>query len=359
MREKIATTSKAIAYFGDIGPERTINAIVASIVSIQKHGSAPFEVVLSASLPVDQIIYYFFVHSERRVSRMRVFTRSNRLTYIGALCAVTCLLAAGVSSNCQEPPNSPQIQGGAPAPMTFDEVIFCPDTTADAGSGFLWWGIPNIWTFSNVSSLNLVANAYGLGMHQIIGFPRWAETDRYSLSVKMDMEKLDVFKTLPIEEQLRQQQLMMQAVLAERYQLKAHLETREMPVYELVVANGGPKLREKVSEGRPGASFFQPRDWWGNYGTMKDLASKLSGPTGGVVIDKTGLGTKTFNYFLKWTSDSQSGMAGGAASIFTALEEQLGLKLVPATDPVDVLIIDHIEKPTPAMHLKAASEPSH
>jgi len=91
---------------------------------------------------------------------------------------------------------------------------------------------------------------------------------------------------------------------------------------------------------------------------MEDLASKLSGPTGGVVIDKTGLGMKTFIYELKWTSDSQSGMAGGAPSIFTALEEQLGLKLVPATDPVDVLVIDHIEKPTPAFPRMASSGPS-
>jgi uncharacterized protein (TIGR03435 family) len=284
-----------------------------------------------------------------------MFTRSNRLTYIGALCAATCLLTFVATSNCQQPSNAPMTQGGAPAPMAFDKVMFYSDTTADNGAGFLWWGIPNIWTFSNVSSLNLVANAYGLGMHQVIGSPGWADTDRYNLSVEMDLEKLEAFKTLPMDEQLKQQQLMMQAVLAERYQLKAHHETREMPVYELVVAHGGPKLREKVSEGRPGASFFQPRNWWGNYGTMGDLASKLSGPTGGVVIDKTGLGTKTFNYFLKWTSDSQSGMAGGTPSIFTALEEQLGLKLVPATGSVDVLVIDHIEKPTPAMNLKASS----
>jgi uncharacterized protein (TIGR03435 family) len=241
--------------------------------------------------------------------------------------------------------------------MAFDKVMFSPDTTADNGDGFLWWGIPNIWTFSNVSSLNLIANAYGLGIHQVIGFPGWAETDRYHLSVGMDLEKLEAFKTLPMDEQLKQQQLMMQAVLAERYQLKAHHETREMPVYELVVANGGSKLREKVSEGRPGASFIMPRNWWGNYGTMGDLASKLAGPTGGVVIDKTGLGTKTFIYFLKWTSDSQSG-AGGDPSIFKALEEQLGLKLVPATDPVKVLVIDHIEKPTPKFYHKAPSGPS-
>ncbi|MGA8087811.1 MAG: TIGR03435 family protein [Terracidiphilus sp.] len=245
----------------------------------------------------------------------------------------------------------------APAPMAFDKVMFYPDTTADNGDGFLWWGIPNWWTFSNVSSLNLIANAYGLGMHQAIGLPEWGGTDRYLLEATMDREKLEAFKTLPMDEQLRQQRLMMQAVLADRYQLKAHLETREMPVYELVVAHGGPKLREKILEFRSGASFFMPRNWTIN-GTMNDLASKLAGPTGGVVIDKTGLGAKTFNYDLKWTSDSQSGLAGGAPSISTALEEQLGLKLVPGTDQVEVLVIDHIEKPTPETYRRDPSRSS-
>jgi uncharacterized protein (TIGR03435 family) len=173
----------------------------------------------------------------------------------------------------------------------------------------------------------------------------------------MDLDELEAFKTLPMGEQLRQQRLMMQAVLADRYQLKAHHETREMPVYELVVAHGGLKLKEKVLECRPGASFFMPRNWT-IYGTMDDFASKLAGPTGGVVIDKTGLGTKTFLYALEWTSDSQSGVAGGAPSIFTALEEQLGLKLVPATEPVEVLVIDHIEKPTPGNYRWARSGPA-
>ena len=278
---------------------------------------------------------------------MRMFTRSNRLTYIGALCAVSCLLTAGASSNCQQPSNASMTQGGAPAPMAFDNVMFYPDTKVDTGGGFLWWDDPDHWMFANVSSLNLIANAYGLGMHQVIGFPGWAETDRNILQTKLDREKFEAFKALPLDEQLRQQRLMTQAVLADRYQLKAHHETREMPVYELVVANGGPKLREKVLEDHPGASFFRPRVW-ANYGTMEDLASKLAGPTGSVVIDKTGLGTKTFGYFLKWTSDSQSDMGGSAPSIFAALEEQLGLKLVPATDPVEVLVIDHIEKPSTA-----------
>ena len=285
---------------------------------------------------------------------MRMFTRSNLFTCIGALCAVACLVTDGASSNCQQPSNAPMTQGVAPAPMAFDEVMFYPRTGADTGGGFLWWDATDYWLFANVSSLNLIANAYGLGMHQVIGFPNWAETDLYSLQTKLDREKFEAFKALPMGEQLRQQRLMMQAALAGRYQLKAHYETREMPVYELVVANGEPKLREKVPEGHPGASFFRPRNWI-NYGTMEDLASKLAGPTGSVVIDKTGLGTKTFFYQLKWTSDSQSGLAGGDPPIFRALEEQLGLKLVPATDTVGVLVIDHIEKPTPGIQRTASA----
>jgi uncharacterized protein (TIGR03435 family) len=288
---------------------------------------------------------------------MRMFTPSNRVIYIGALCAVTCLLTAGASSSCQQPSNASMTQGGAPALMAFDKVMFYPDTAADTGDGFLWWDTPDHWMFANVSSLNLIANAYGLGMHQVMGFPGWAETDRYVLQATMDREKFEAFKTLSLDEQLRQQRLMTQAVLADRYQLKAHYETRQMPVYELVVANGGPKLREKLLEGHPGASFFMPGHWR-NYGTMENLASNLAGPTGGVVIDKSGLGTRTFLYELKWTSNSQRGVAGGDSSIFTALEEQLGLKLVPATDSVEVLVIDHIEKPNPGIYRKAPSGPS-
>ena len=283
---------------------------------------------------------------------MSMFSRSNRLTHIGAVCAVTCLLTPGASSNCQQASNAPGPQGSASALMAFDEVSFYPETAADAGSGFLWWSGPDHWMFAGVSSLNLIANAYGLGIHQVIGFPRWAETDRYDLMATMDREKFEAFKTLPMDEQLRQQRLMTQAVLADRYQLKAHYETREMPVHELVVANAGLKLTERVLERHQGSSFFSPRDWYNNYGTMEDLANKLAGPTGGVVIDKTGLGTKAFFYLLKWTSDSQSGAAGGAPSLFTALEEQLGLKLVPATDTVEVLVNDHIEKPAQEFYSK-------
>lgn len=283
---------------------------------------------------------------------MRKLARSNRLTCIGALCAFACLLASRAAGSQQ----TTAVQGGASAPMAVDQVMMFPETSDDTGGGFLWWGAHNGWMFSNVSSLKLIANAYGLGIHQVIGLPRWAETDRYGLTANMDADKFDAFEKLTTDEQLRQQRLMTQAVLAERYQLKAHRETREMPVYELVVANQGLKIaeRERLGSSYSGSSFLMPRDWH-SYGTMEDLACKLAGPSGGIVIDKTGLGTKRFHYELKWTSDGQTGTAGGGPSIFTALEEQLGLKLVPATDPVEVLVIDYIEKPTTGMYPKAPS----
>ena len=278
---------------------------------------------------------------------MRMFTRSHRLTCAGALCAFACLLVLCAAARSQQTVEDAVVQGGVPTPMTLDKVMFYPDTGDDTG-GFLWWAAPSGWSFYRVSSLNLIANAYGLGARQVIGLPRWAETDRYDLTATMDADRFEAFKKLPMDKQLRERLLMTQAVLADRYQLRAHRETREMPVYELVAAGGGLKIAEtdRLDPVDSGSSFFMPGEWY-NYGTMEDLASNLAGPSGGIVIDKTGMGSRRFHYALKWLSDGRSGTAGGA-SIFTAIEEELGLKLVPATEPVEVLVIDHIERPTPA-----------
>jgi uncharacterized protein (TIGR03435 family) len=287
---------------------------------------------------------------------MRMPGCSKQLSCIGAVCAFACLLASCAAASSQQSTADPAVQGEAPSLIAVDQVMMFPDTGDDTGRGFLWWGAHNGWMFSNVSTLKLIANAYGLGMHQVIGLPSWAETDRYGLVANMAADKFEAFEKLTTDEQVRQQRLMTQVVLAERYQLKAHRETREVPVYELVVANQGLKIaeRERLGSLYSGSSFFVPRDWH-SYGTMEDLASKLAGPTGGIVVDKTGLGTKRFHYELKWTSDAQSGTARGGPSIFTALEEQLGLKLVPATDSVEVLVIDRIEKPTTGMQRKTSS----
>ena len=248
--------------------------------------------------------------------------------------------------------------------MAFANVVIYPDTSDDSG-GFLWWGRvsdphEDDWIiFKSVSSSKLIASAYGMGIHQLIGLPTWAEADRRNLDAKMDADTFEALQQLPPDERLKEQRLMMQTALAGRYHLQAHRETREMPVYELVIASGGLKVSETEPDPleHVGASFFMPRNWT-NSGTMRDLATQLAEPAGGIVIDKTGLGNKRFRYQLKWSSDGDSGAAGGGTSIFTALEQQLGLKLVRATDPVGVLVVDHMERPTTGPFPQAATHAS-
>jgi uncharacterized protein (TIGR03435 family) len=279
---------------------------------------------------------------------MRILARSSQLTWVAVLSAPSLFLLAGSAASSAQIPAGPAVQADAPASFAFDSVTIYPvPPEHQNGHGFLWWGIPNMWSTSDVPLLTPIADAYGLGIRQIFGFPEWVGTDRYDLSTTMAPDKLEAFKQLPIGEQMKQRQLMMQAVLAVRCQLKAHRETRELPVYELVVAKAGLKIADRdIQQGQEGASYFVPGEWR-NHGTMQSLAGNLAEPAGRVVIDKTGLGTRTFLYSLKWTPDSKGGTPSGGHSIFTALEEQLGLELVPATETVDVLAIDQIEKPAP------------
>jgi len=278
---------------------------------------------------------------------MRIIALSSRLTWVAVLSASSLLLMAGSAASSGQVPAGPAVQADVPASFAFESVVIYPvPPEHQNGNGFLWWGIPNRWSTSDVPLLTPITDAYGLGTRQIFGFPEWVGTDRYDLSTTMDADKFEAFKQLPIGEQMKQRQLMMQAVLAARCQLKAHRETRELPVYELVVAKAGLKIADRdIQQGQEGASYFVPGEWR-NHGTMQSLAGNLAEPAGRIVIDKTGLGTRTFSYSLKWTPDGKVGTPSGGRTIFTALEEQLGLELVPATETVDVLVIDHIEKPS-------------
>lgn len=288
---------------------------------------------------------------------MPLFTRSHLSACVGALCALVCLLASSAAARSQQPAAAPAAQSNASASMAFAKVMMFPDTSDDTG-GFLWWGRAsdpqNEWIiFKSVSSAHLIASAYGLGIHQLIGVPAWAQSDRLDLSAKLDATAL---VQLPPDQQTRQKRLMTQAALTDRYHLQAHLETRTMPVYELVVASGGLKLSEIDPDPlmTRGASFLRPRNLR-NAGTMQDLANQLSGPTGGIVIDKTGQGTKEFGYRLHWAAEGKNGAEAESAAISAGLEQQLGLKLVRATESVDVLVIDHIQKPRIGPDFKASS----
>jgi uncharacterized protein (TIGR03435 family) len=279
---------------------------------------------------------------------MTVIVRSKGLTSIAVLSPLALFLIVGSAASSGQVPAGTVSQGDTPA--AFDKLnirVIHPDNNAE-GTGFLWWPFLNGWTITNVPLLNTIAGTYGLGIRQIIGFPRWVETDPYYLLATMDADKFEAFKKLSMDEQLKQRQLMMQVSLAGFCQLKAHRESREMPVYELVVAKGGLNmlklpLDEQKDFGNESVFFF-PGGWWYD-GTMESLARNLAGPSGRIVVDKTGLGSERYFNAFHWASDDKGDTAGGGPSIFKALKHH-GLELVPATEPVEVLVIDHIEKPT-------------
>jgi uncharacterized protein (TIGR03435 family) len=198
--------------------------------------------------------------------------------------------------------------------------------------------------FSNVTPRLCVQRAYGVKPYQVIG-PEWINTERYMIVAKAD-------GVAPQDKIL----LMLQTLLADRLKLAVHRETKEMPVYALVVSKGGPKLQEAKEDGATqiggdGDEIVFER------ASMPQLAATLTRTVERPVVDATGL-KGLYNFRLAWADDSRpnpnapsAGVVGASdpadpPSVFTALQERLGLKLESRKAPVEVLVIDHIEKPS-------------
>ena len=207
---------------------------------------------------------------------------------------------------------------------------------------------PGRFTAQCNTLLNLLFNAFPAVKPNvpIPGMPGWGDSAHFDVDAVADGDTIAAIEKLPRQEWRKQEQLMLQAALADRFKLRTHVETREGPIYELVLAKGGCKMKNApASETSRGYS-------WGHgmiqirTGPISSLLFALSDNLGRTVVDKTGL-TGNFDIDLKWTPDDQQGTADAGPTLFTALEEQLGLKLVPARGPVDTFVIDHVERPTP------------
>ena len=163
---------------------------------------------------------------------------------------------------------------------------------------------------------------------EVLGGPGWIGSARFDIEAKA-----------PGEADKRQIHRMLQLLLAERFHLAARREKREMPVYFLVVAKNGPKLREMSRGGGPPPSDPEARRLGVN-GTVAGLTHMLSNLLERPVIDKTGI-AGSHDWSMKLRSEDVP-----SAAVFAALEQQIGLKLEAARAPVDVVLIDHIEKPS-------------
>ena len=217
----------------------------------------------------------------------------------------------------------------------------------------------SIWTSSadarfqteNVSVIDLIHWAYEMPETRILGAPAWAGTTYFDMDAKADPSVAAALYGLPSEASRREMEKMVQALLADRFKLVAHTETRQLPIYVLVVAKGGARLGPTQVTGTSVSDSNGRIEVQGS-NSVAVLAEELSRVAGRDVVDKTGM-TGRYHLRLQWTPDDAAAPAPGSGapadsgpSLFTALEEQLGLKLEPAKGPVEVLVIDHVELPS-------------
>lgn len=186
----------------------------------------------------------------------------------------------------------------------------------------------------NVTLKRCVRSAYGVQEAQILGGPKWLDEDRYYIEAKASGPAGD-----------RELSIMLQSLLAERFQLALHRETRTLPGLALVVGKGGLKAKPSAtsSSSRTNSSrgIIQAERC-----SMTQLALKVSEVLRLPVADMTNV-QGDFDFKLEWTpDDGDKSIAASGPSIYAALQEQLGLKLQSRKVPVEVLVIDHAEKPS-------------
>jgi uncharacterized protein (TIGR03435 family) len=241
-----------------------------------------------------------------------------------------------------------QPQVAAAPPQAYEIVSIKPDKSGSPAETMQRMRDGVRWTNFPVGTW--VCSAYDVIMDsQIVGLPGWADSEPYDIEAKVDAETAEAWKKLNYKERWKQEQPMVRAMLADRCELKIHRVTKELPVYDLMIAKGGLKMKESLPDEPSGGTYNGGRIAT-RATSVEDLSNNLSGRVGRIIVDKTGLGEKKFDFDLSWTPDDRraaDNAAGAGPSIFTALEEQLGLKLVPSKGPVEVIVIDHIEKPSP------------
>jgi uncharacterized protein (TIGR03435 family) len=203
----------------------------------------------------------------------------------------------------------------------------------------------------NVSVVMLIHWAYEMPETRILDAPGWARSNYFNIDAAADPAVDQRLHNLTSDAGRKQKELMVQALLADRFKLVTHTETRELPIYELVVAKGGAKLGDPKNSGTT-FDYSRGRIEVDGSNSVAFLAEELSKETGRDVVDKTGI-TGRYNLKLHWTPDdaTEPQLLNGVPvdsgpTLFTALEEQLGLKLEPAKGPVQVLVIDKVEMPS-------------
>jgi uncharacterized protein (TIGR03435 family) len=209
----------------------------------------------------------------------------------------------------------------------------------------------------NLTLESMICNAWYLNGFQVSGLSGWMKSSGFDLTAKVSAEDLAAYKKL----NSKQYQEMMQKLLIERFQLKVHMETKTLPIYELTVDKGGSKLkpttaidapseeemREHPEKYKKGFSTMGPGRFEGTGVQVGALTAQLENALGKPVHDTTGL-KGLYDITLHYRPDqtaTDNGENADVPSVFSAVQEQLGLKLVPAKGPVETLVVDAAQKP--------------
>jgi len=273
----------------------------------------------------------------------------------GLLLLAACLLALAAPAALAQtaPPTASQATDSTAKLPAFDVISIRPNnnsTQMNGGNFSRRVGVrttPDGFSASSLDLKSLIAIAYGVKPDQVSGGPGWIDSNRYDIEAKVVAANGATPQPLTRE----QSNLMLRSLLADRFKLAVHNETKEAPIYELIVAKNGPKLQPakpdqpfRMTVGGSGKATMEVDQ-------ISALIYQLSLQVGRPVVDKTGL-TGKYDIKLEWARDTGPSVGTANAdnasgpSIFTAVQEQLGLKLQPAKAPVDVIVIDQVEQPT-------------
>lgn len=288
---------------------------------------------------------------------------------------VVWLTVPSVSANGQIDPASsvvddnPHAAADAKPAMAFDVVSIKLDKSGVDSAAIESQQGSDAVSIRNLALEWIVDFAYNFDRPELVsGLPEWAKTDKYDIVAKVSGPEVDAFRKLDIG----QRKLMLRALLEDRFQLKLHRELKESSVYALTVAKSGVKMKlatsgdtyangPKYPNGRPaGADTLTPtaKGLVGQGVQMEKLALMLSKiALGREVVDKTGL-TGRYDFTLRFSpTEAMRPVINGQMqaltpdeealpSVFTAVQEQLGLRLEPEKGQVEGLVVDHVERPS-------------
>lgn len=239
------------------------------------------------------------------------------------------------------------VQSSTP-PVRFDAVAIRENRSGQPRGGLEIPPQSDRILVTNASMERILAFAFDRARNDLIeGTPEWTRAERWDIDAKIADEDRPAFNKLPFA----QQKLLLQSVLVERCHLRAHIAPKLAPVYALVIAKGGSKLHASaLPESQLPPTWHITQKPGEIHGHAVPVAALLYALTNASldrqVVDQTGLNGR-YDFDLIWTPQDTAEAANSQfPSLFTAIQEQLGLQLKPTRAPVDALVVDHIERPT-------------